>query len=458
MNWYQGRASEAQSGRVPTVGHRTSKPGRRGSRVILAMGALVATLLGTALAAPGVAGASSPADQGVTAKSISVGIPYVNFAALASLGVKIDEGNIPDAYNALIANMNAHGGVDGRKLVPYFAEMNPALPADAVSSCTALTEDDHVFVAMEPVYPDCYEQDHDTPVIAGSLPGTLPSGSAPDFTLLPPDEAYDPLQLAAFDKRGAFKGKKVGIFYASGSDADEVRVVQSDLKKLHVNVVLTAEDSAPATDAVASDQQVKTIAVKFQDAGVNEVIGVGGSGSTTWPKALLDNQSTYKPPWIATSEASLIASVQSAKGQNPYMDNVLTSTAVPSFYQMWKDPAVQKCVAVVRKAHPSDTIDAPVNPASPNATASGADVTYAGVVEACQYLAIFAKIAAAAGKHLTVASFTKAGYGLRNVTFPGSDGPVSFAPNQAYAIGRVNIVTYDPTSKNLVALPSSSSN
>jgi hypothetical protein len=313
-----------------------------------------------------------------------------------------------------------------------------------------------VFVAMEPVYPDCYEQDHDTPVIAGSLPGTLPSGSAPDFTLLPPDEAYDPLQLAAFDKRGTFKGKKVGIFYASGSDADEVKVVQSDLKKLHVNVVLTAEDSAPATDAVASDQQVKTIAVKFQDAGVNEVVGVGGSGSTTWPKALLDNQSTYKPPWIATSEASLIASVQSAKGQNPYMDNVLTSTAVPSFYQMWKDPEVQKCVAVVRKAHPSDTIDAPANPASPNATASGADVTYAGVVEACQYLAIFAKIADAAGKHLTVASFTKAGYGLRDVTFPGSDGPVSFGPNQAYAIGRVNIVTYDPTSKNLVALPSSS--
>lgn len=292
---------------------------------------------------------------------------------------------------------------------------------------------------------------------AGSLPGALPAGSAPNFTLLPPDDAYDPIQLAVFAKHGAFKGKRVGIFYASGSDAAEVKVVQSVLKKLHVNVVLTAEDSAPATDTIASDQAVRIIALRFQNVGIDQVVGVGGSGSTQWLKTLLDNQSTYKPPWIATSEASLIASVQSAKGHNPYMDNVLTSTPDPDFYQMWKDPAVQACVKVVRKAYPSDTIHAPLNPASPEAVSGGADVTYAGVVEACQYLAIFAKIADAAGRKLTVASFTKAGYGLRHVTFPGSGGPVSFGPNRACAIGPVNIVRYDPTSKTLVAASSSTS-
>ena len=86
-------------------------------------------------------------------------------------------------------------------------------------------------------------------------------------------------------------------------------VVQADLKKLGVNVALTAEDSVQATDAVASDQAVQSIAQRFQSAGVNEVIGVGGAGSTTWPRALLDNQSTYKPPWIATSETSLVSYV-----------------------------------------------------------------------------------------------------------------------------------------------------
>ena len=52
-----------------------------------------------------------------------------------------------------------------------------------------------------------------------------------------------------------------------------------------------------------------------------------------------------------------------------------------------------------------------------------------------------------------MASFTKAGYQLRNVTFPGSGGPVSFGPNQPYAIGKANVVVYDPRSGTLVPAP-----
>jgi Periplasmic binding protein len=319
------------------------------------------------------------------------------------------------------------------------------------TSCSQLTEDDKVFIALSPVFPDCYQQDHDTLVIAGSLPGTLPASAAPDFSLSPPDANFDPLMLAAFNKRGTFKGKKVAIFYGADSDKPEVTEVQKDLKKLHINVALTAEDSVQATDAVASDQEVQTIAQRFQSSGVNVVIGVGGSGSTTWPRALFDNQSTYKPQYIATSESSLLSYVNSAKGANPYLDNVLAALPIPSNYQEWKDPAIQKCASIVKKAYPSDTIHAPVNPSS--AAAASADSTAVSVIQACQDLAIFAKIADAAGKKLTVASFTKAGYALRNASFPGSGGPVSFGPNQPYAIGPVNIVTYSQTSKTLVPAP-----
>ena len=112
----------------------------------------------------------------------------------------------------LTANMNAHGGIDGRKIVPYVALDDPALTSSSLAVCTQLTEDDHVFVAIAPVYPDCYQATHDTPVIDGTLPGTLPASAAPDFNLTPPDEAYDPIQFAAFKKAGVFKGKKVGIY------------------------------------------------------------------------------------------------------------------------------------------------------------------------------------------------------------------------------------------------------
>jgi hypothetical protein len=400
------------------------------------------------------AGASSPADQGVTSTTIRIGIPVINFAALQAVGVTLNDGNYQDAVSALTANMNAHGGVDGRKVIPYFVEMNPAVASSTSSSCSELTEDDKVFIVLFPVYPDCYQQTHDTPVIGGVLPGTLPASAAPDFSLTPPDAAYDPVQLAGFDKRGAFKGKKVGLFYGP-DDTSEAKVVQSDLKTLHVDVLLSAEDGVTATDTVAVDQEAQTIALRFKDAGVNEVVGVGGTGAATWPRALQDNQSTYKPPWIATNVTALASYVASAKGGNTYLDNVMASTPVSSPYQVWMDPAVQKCAAIVRKAYPSDAIAAPANPNSPQAASSGSDTTYAAVEAACQDLAIFAKIADAAGKSLTVASFTKAGYQLRNLTFPGTSGPVSFGPDQPYAIGKANVVVYDPRSGTLVPAPAS---
>jgi hypothetical protein len=126
----------------------------------------------------------------------------------------------------------------------------------------------------------------------------------------------------------------------------------------------------------------------------------------------------------------------------------LAASTAPTFYQQWKDPAIQKCVAAVKKAYPSDTITPPVNPTSPGA-GNSTDTTYTSVVEACQYLALFDDIAKAAGKNLTTASFAKAGFALKNADIPGL-GPVSFAPNQPYAIGPVTIFKYDATSETLV--------
>jgi hypothetical protein len=419
--------------------------------------ASIVVVLGTMFVSGSIpAGASSPADRGVTATTIRIGVSVINFAALRAVGVTLNDGNYQDAVSALTANMNAHGGVDGRKVVPYFVLANPAIASSTTSSCTELTENDKVFIVLFPVYPDCYQQTHDTPVIGGVLPGPLPASAAADFSLTPPDSAYDPVQLAAFDKQGAFKDKKVGLFYGP-DDTSEAKVVQSVLKRLHVNVILSAEDGVTATDTVAVDQEAQTIALRFKDAGVNEVVGVGGTGATTWPRALQDNQSTYKPPWIATNVTALASYMASAKGGNPYLDNVMAAAPVSSPYQAWMDPAMQKCAAIILKAFPSDAIAPPANPKSPQAGSNGANTTYAAVEAACQDLAIFSTIADAAGKNLTVASFTKAGYQLRNVTFPGTGGPVSFGPNQPYAIGKANVVVYDPQSGTLVPAPASRS-
>jgi hypothetical protein len=388
--------------------------------------------------------AESPA-PGVTSSTINVGIPYIDFAALRSLGVNLNTGNWPHAYQALIANINAHGGVNGRKLKPFLVAVNPTGTAAAASACTQLVEDDHVFVAISPEQVNCYVNTYHIPAIQG-LMQTSAKNAAANFTLEPPYQVYDPVQLAYFNKGGALKGKKVGLFAGSATDQAELNLVQSELKKLHVNIVQNAVDSAPANDQAAADQQAQIIAQKFKNAGVNEVVAVG-TGSALWPKALDQNQSSYNPNWIGTNGTDVQSSIDTG-GSNTvapqYVKNMTASVPLPSYVAMWKDPAVQKCVSVIKKAYPSDPV------ATPTPTTPGSGATYEAPVDACQYLGMFTKIADAAGKNLTVSSFTKAGYGLRNVNFPGVGVPVSFGPNQPAAVGAVYPVKYDSATNSLV--------
>jgi Periplasmic binding protein len=407
---------------------------------------VIGTLVVSVLAALTVSGsvsawAASPT-QGVTATSIRVGIPYVDLAAVRQFGITLDQGSFPDAYNAIIANLNAQGGINGRHLVPYLVAVNPVGTGPAITACTQLTEDDAVFVAMAPQQPDCYLQSHHVPTISGMFQDVGSSGGTPNFTLQPPLAAYDPLQLSVLAHRGAFKGKKVGIFAGTESDGSELKVVQSALRSLGVHVTQSAVDGAPQDDEVATNQQASLIAQRFMQAGVNEVIAVG-TGATVWPESLQANASSYLPSWIATSEPGLESAVLGSSIAPKYLQNVLTTSPVPSNYTLWHTPAVQACDRVVRKAYPSLKITPPTNPLT------GSDQTFYSVESACLNVDLFAAIAKAAGKNLTASSFAHAGYAIRNAAIPGSGAPVSFAPGRSYAIGPVYLVTFDQAKKVL---------
>ena len=93
-----------------------------------------------------------------------------------------------------------------------------------------------------------------------------------------------------------------------------------------------------------------------------------------------------------------------------------------------------------KRAHPSDQINA-YSPTLPTSA-----ITYMSVELACTDMALFAAIA----KDLTVSSFVHAGYGLKNVVFPGSGVPVAFGTGRSYALGAVYMVHYDASTKALV--------
>jgi hypothetical protein len=421
-------------------------PVRGVSRLLVVCTMLIGGAIAGAGAGPA-AGAAAPQSQGVTATTIRVGIPYIDFSAIRKFGITLDQGNYPDAYKAIIADLNAHGGVNGRKLVPYLLAVSPVGTAPAATACTQLDADDKIFAAIAPFEPACFLQ-QGVPTIAGSYQEGPASGIAPNFSLTPPQVAYDPVQLKVFAHDGVFKGKKVGIFAGQTTDQDELHVVESALHSLHVPVVATAVDSAASGDQAAINQQANVIAQHFQSSGVNEVVAVG-EGSLVWPDALQANQSTYHPPFVATNEGTIETAVLAASISPTYLRGVLTSSPVPSNYQIWHTPFVQHCDRVVHKAYPSDKITAPTNPIS------GSDQTFFSVESACINLALFTTIAKAAGKDLNVERFEKAGYGLRNATIPGAASAVSFGPGRSYPLGPVIKVTYDPA-KNVLDFANSS--
>jgi hypothetical protein len=389
--------------------------------------------------------AAASSSPGVTATTIKVGIPYVDLAAVRQqFGLKINQGSFPNAYKALFAKINAQGGINGRKVVPVFAAVNPTGTAAAATACTQLTEDTPTFVEISPLSPECYLE-HRTPTINSTVTQSVSAGAAQNFTLTPPATAYDPIQLEILDKQGVFKNKKVGIYGGETTDQDEVEVVKSALKRDHVNVAAVAVDSAPSNDQVAAAQQQQAIAQRFRNAGVNEVVAVG-TGSSSWPQYQQQNQSSYTPPWVATSEADLSGTMQGKAFDSQYVSNVISTTPYPSPSSQWNDPLIKQCVATIRKAYPSDVIQSPIGEAANDS----ADNTYVAPESACGNVALFAAIAKAAGKSLTTSSFTKAGFGLKNVAIPGAGGTVSFGQNQAYAKGPVFIAKYDPTTKNMV--------
>jgi hypothetical protein len=389
------------------------------------------------------ASAASSTTQGVTATTIRVGVPYIDVGAavLRTLGVDINYGSFPDAFNALIDDVNAHGGIDGRKIVPYIVAVAPVGTAPAATACTQLTEDDSVFVVIAPLQATCYLE-HNVPVVGSIYPVGRSRTVAQDFSPTPPPSAFDPLELTAMVKQGVFKHKKVAVFGGGTGDESEVAVVQSALAKLHVPVVTTAVVTAPQGDAAAVNAQIGPIAQRFKSEGATEVVAVG-TGGAVWPGGLSAIQSTYNPPWVATVESDFNGAVGSGDS-TAYLTNVVTSTALPPPAEIWKNAGTQACVHIIKRAYPSDGIRAF------NASLPESEQTWTSVEIACSALALFEDIARAAGKNLTVSSFVRAGYGLRNVVLPGGNVPVSFAPNRPFGLGPVYMAHYDTATKSVV--------
>jgi ABC-type branched-subunit amino acid transport system substrate-binding protein len=375
------------------------------------------------------------AAPGVTNDEIKIGITYPDLDAIRSV-TNTNHGDYEKAYRAVIDDLNQKGGINGRKLVPVFAKINPLGTVPAQEACVKLTEDEKVFVAMSFFNTDaplCFVSSHDTPILGGqTTPANLAQAKAPWVTLESGAELGD-RQIDSLAKSGALKGKLgiVGIADEKISQLDGV--VVPALKRNKIKGTSAIID-APSSDPVLAVQQATTIMERFKSDGVKTVLLVGGA-VTAVVNAL--SRSDYRPKLVANNARNLASTAS-----NPATDPSVVKTAVAADSGfIFDDPALKKCFGVVEKATGHKIVEN---------VPQGEPQYRVSAQTACEYISLLSTLATAAGKNLTVDSFGKAIDKTKTLNVTGL-GTMTYDPKtHTYSLPMFTY-TYDPNLKRLVA-------
>jgi ABC-type branched-subunit amino acid transport system substrate-binding protein len=214
-------------------------------------------------------------DVGITRDAIKLGvlIPQDQSGEGGSFSDVI--GSPKQQWGAYIAELNANGGILGRKIEPVYREYD-GLDLDAQrAACVFLTEQAKVFAIVNSggFYGDpilCVTQQHKTPFIgqAGEALDYYQKSNGLYFSTTPNKDRVLRNMVAVAARDGVFKGKTVGILSREGIDAIPVdRSLKPALKAAGISLKyearLSSDESAAQSQIPIEVQQMKSEGVDF---------------------------------------------------------------------------------------------------------------------------------------------------------------------------------------------------
>jgi hypothetical protein len=355
---------------------------------------------------------------GVTDDSVKIGITYVDLEALGDI-VSLDHGDYELAYNAVIDDINADGGINGRTLEPVFAPINPVGTASADASCLELTEDEEVFVVVGFFLdegPLCYLETHQTAVIGGAMtPERLDRAEAPWFTT----ESGTDLQVdavRAMAEAGELDGT-LGVYVRPGEEAQMNELFLPLLDELGIEVAETAVLDAPPDDVAAGNAATQVIAQRFEAAGVDQVLLLGTAG-LVWASGL--ETGDYRPQLLFSDPNSILAFINDAGGRDlSLLDGAVSGSVYGGTAEVYDLPVMQDCIGIIEDA--GGVVD------DPGEAAPDAPETWVSAFNACNNITLLRSLVEAAGDDLNYGTFAAAADGLE-VQLPNEPDPVTYGP------------------------------
>jgi ABC-type branched-subunit amino acid transport system substrate-binding protein len=418
----------------------------------LGAGAIVLAVLGAACSTAGTSnnasttgapgsgatgGALTASARGVTPTSIKIGFSYIDLEALAKSGIiKIDHGPYEQIIQALVDDVNARGGINGRKLELVTAKYSPIGNDAQLAACTKLTEDDKVFAVLNGLLADnnlCITQQHSTILVSGTglNAAHLAAARAPWATYGASDERSIAALVKALDQNGELTGHKVGIYAAQAAYKPLIDVAKQAMQAAGHDVTDTALMDAPGADVQAATAQDKVIAARFQNEGIDTIINVG----QFIPGADFDTAGYHPRMFSLVAGNVAAAAFTNPLGKFPVVGG-LAGAGNP-----YTDSAEFKRCRDVWKAKTGKDIKTEVQE-----DLDGKSSGYVAMSIACTTLQIFVAAAKAAGPDLTNESWQKGLESLGKIQL-ASVLDSSFGPNKHDAQDSFQLEKIDPTWK-----------
>jgi len=368
------------------------------------------TKRGTPTTSPssGSSGSNAPISKtigtGVTDDAIKIGVALVDFKCIAPYiqTTRIDEYKV---YDAFIADINAKGGVAGRKLVPVYHTFCPIVPAPALALCTQFTEDEQVFAVLGDFVDltgqaqPCIANQHKTVLITINLTQEIidsaPGGMILGFGVL--QERRVSILLQLLQKEHTLDGKKVAVLGEATTRKAVNDVLVPGLQKMGAKLGHTAILTISGADTTAATSQLLSFIEKWKTEGVNAVFLAGLQVSA---QQFVPDLVKRMPGVMLLADNNTVGSYgqnlqKAGVRPNPY-EGIITASGL-SAKQYDQTDNWKTCAAVYEKYFHKEAPDQETDvPGPDNHTL---DIT-GSITDACAELTIFKQIGDRVGRYL----------------------------------------------------------
>lgn len=318
------------------------------------------TRVGVSSAAGAAAATSGPISIGMVRTQVS------NAAAFgASLGNTVTEAEI---YDAIVAAMNAQGGLNGRRIAPVYDDTDTASnnwDADFEAACAKFTQDNKVVAVLGYVF--THSEPFEGCLASRGIPHLSTTFNVPDAQVLAKYPLLMPLSTPRIERRSQLKidgglatgvltkATKLGVVIDScpGTQRAWKQFTEPYLKAKGITVASLAEIGCAngAGDAGAEAGRVGNIILQFRADGVDTIVANAvseGPGVLIFANAA--EAQGWRPKYLVTSLANaavLQGQIPNGQAANLHGYGWMPSQDVSPAKWPANPPGAERCTALV---------------------------------------------------------------------------------------------------------------